>query len=76
MIGIFNTFRFVCETNLMFHFSYQALGNNSNFPLCKAFSHFSSHSKAAVLNFECLLYNMGIPWAIIDGFCRKKGIVG
>lgn len=56
----------------MFHFSYQALGNNSNFPLCKAFSHFSSHSKAAVLNFECLLYNMGIPWAIIDGFLEKK----
>lgn len=75
MIGIFSTFYFACEINLMVHFSYWALGNNSNFPLCKAFSHFLSHSKAAVLNFECLWYNMGIPGTIIDGFLEKD-IVG
>lgn len=70
MIGIFNTFYFVCEINLMFHFSYWALGNNSNFPLCKAFSHFSSHSKAAVLNFECL-NKTSIPGTIMDGILEK-----
>lgn len=56
----------------MFHFSYKALGNNSNFPLCKAFFHFSSHSKAAVLNFERLLYNMGIPGTLAEGFLEKS----
>ena len=61
----------MCEINLMFHFSYRDLGDNNNFPLCKAFSHFSLHSKAAALNFECLLCNMSIPWAIIDGILEK-----
>lgn len=56
----------------MFHFSYKALGNNSNFPLCKAFSHFSSHSKAAVRNFERLLNNTGIPRTLTDGFLEKS----
>lgn len=59
----------------MFHFSYWALGNNSNFPLCKAFSHFSSHSKTAVLNFGCLLCNRGIPGTIMDGFLEKDIVV-
>lgn len=57
---------------MMFHFSYKALGNNSNFPLCKAFSHFSSHSKAAVQNFERLLCNTGIPRTLMDGFLEKS----
>lgn len=56
MTEIFNNFYFVREINLIFYFSYQDPGNNRNFPLCKAFSHFSPHPKAVVLNVECLLY--------------------
>lgn len=55
----------------MFHASCQAWGNHCNFPLCKAFPHVLSHSKAAVLNFEYLLNDTGIPWTIMDGFLEK-----